>query len=138
MKKNVAVTILLSFLFSGSLFAQKPKVYVSRHGGKLNAETGAITYNFAKYDYNPGCDSLFFVGPGYSTCGIPEGAYKHSSETMAAYPLFNKAINVLPKLIKQTKKESGELNIVIDETILVVKYFDAEETGEATFTIELL
>jgi hypothetical protein len=138
MKKNVAVTILLSFLFSGSLFAQKPKVYVSRHGGKKNAISGDFSYNTGKYKFYPGCDTLIYFDPGYEPCRIPEGAFTFSRETMAAYPLFNKAIKVLPKLISQTKKKSGELNIVIDETILVVKYFDAEETGEATFTIELL
>lgn len=86
--KKLLLFVLCSFGFVEIISAQTVKMYISRHGGKLNPQTGEFSYNYTCYNYNGICDTLKCIGPGYLTCEIPDGAYKWNQATSIAYPRF--------------------------------------------------
>lgn len=138
MKKYLLLFIVLTCLFVEVVTAQNVKIYVSRHGGKLNTKTGVFAYNSSRYDYHPICDTLICSGSGYEICRIPSGAFKWNAGTSIAYPLFNKAIEEAPKLIREAQKESGEFILAYDNKRISIKYFKADKSGEADLLIEML
>ena len=138
MKKFLFLILALSCFSTGIVNAQTTKIYVSRHGGKSNLVSNDFRYNYTKYSYNPGCDTLIGKGSGYEICQIPIGSYKINEGTQVAYPIFNKAINASAKRIKRSNKKSGEFVFKYQNQKVIVKFYNADETGEADLLIVLI
>ncbi|MFN0190045.1 MAG: hypothetical protein ACKVQV_15205 [Bacteroidia bacterium] len=138
MKKLLFLTFALCGFFIGMVNAQTTKIYVSRHGGKVNMLTGKIRYNHTRFAYNPGCDTMIGIGKGYSICQIPNGSYNINETTQVAYPIFNKAIKTSARRIKRSNSKTGEFVLKYRKQSVLVKFYNADETGEADLLISLI
>lgn len=138
--KKIVLIIFMCFVATQNADAQNKKIYVSRHGGAKKLLTfGKMGYNV--YHFNGTstyCDTLICSGAGYETCRIDKYIIKISKEDGKYYALYNKAIRATEKHTRQSKKDSGQFNLVLDNKTLSVKYSNADQKGNADIEIEVL
>ncbi len=129
----------MCFIATQNAGAQNNKIYISRHGGKKSFLTfGKIGYNVYHFNNAGKCDTLLCSGSGYENCKIDKYIIKISKEDGKYYSLYNKAIHTVEKKIRKQKKYAGQFNLVLDNKTLSIKYYNADQKGNADMEIEVL
>lgn len=138
MKMLPILLITISCFLIGTVNAQTSRIYVSRHGGKASLLSHNFKYKYSRYSYNPICDTLLGAGSGYSICQIPKGSYRINESTQVAYPIFSQAIKKSARRIRRLNRTSGEFYLSYKKKKVQVKFFNADDTGEADLLIVLI
>jgi hypothetical protein len=137
--KKIFLFLLMCFVATQNADAQNNKIYVSRHGGKKTLLTfGKIGYNVYHFNNTAKCDTLLCSGSGYEKCKIDKDIIKISEEDGKYYVLYNKAIRAVEKHSRKQKKDAGQFNLVLDNKTLSIKYYNADQKGNADMEIEVL
>lgn len=138
--KKLALILLMCFVATQFATAQSKKMYVSKHGGTKKLLTFG-KYGYDVYHYTPklnACDSLICSGAGYEYCKIDKQIIRINKENNLTYIAYNKAIRATEKRIRKTKTASGTFSMAFKKLNLSIKYYNADQDGNADMEIEIL
>jgi len=138
--KKLALILLMCFVAIQFADAQNNKMYVSKHGGTKKLMTfGKYGYNVYRYNQSSSiCDTLICSGAGYEFCKIDKVIIKSNVEGKQKYTAFNRAIRATEKRIKKTKTTSGSFTMAFKKLNLSIKYYNADQNGNADIEIVIL
>lgn len=138
--KKLALILLMCFVATQFAEAQNNKMYVSKHGGTKKLMTFG-KYGYDVYHFTQSstlCDTLICSGAGYEFCKIDKVIIKSNVEKKQIFKAFNRAIRATDKQIRKTKTDSGTFTMAFKKLNLSIKYYNADQNGNADIEIVIL